>query len=135
MALIQWNDSFRVNIVEIDHQHQQLVGMINAMHQAMLQGTARETMGRTISELLSYASRHFASEERLFDRYGYPEAPAHKLEHEAFVAKVSEFKSTLESRQLSLSISVMQYLYGWVVNHIKGSDQKYAPFLTSKGVK
>lgn len=135
MALIQWNDGFRVNIVELDHQRQQLITMINTLHQAMLQGTARETMGKTMSDLLTYAGKHFLSEERLFDQYGYPDAASHKLEHKAFLDKVTEFRATYETRQLSLSITVMQYLYGWVTSHIKNTDLKYAPFLTSKGVK
>jgi hemerythrin len=135
MALIQWNDSFRVNIVELDHQRQQLVTLINELHQAMLQGTARESMGKTMTDLLTYAGKHFITEERLFDRYGYPDAPGHKLEHKAFLDKVTDFRTSYETRQLSLSITVMQFLYGWVTSHLKGSDQKYAGFLTSKGVK
>ncbi len=135
MALIQWTDSYRVNITELDHQRQQLVTMINALHQAMLQGTARETMGKTITDLLTYAGKHFITEERLFDRYGYPDAPGHKLEHKAFMDKMSEFRTAFETRQLSLSITLMQYLYGWVTSHLKSSDLKYAGFLASKGVK
>jgi hemerythrin len=31
MALITWNDSLTVNVVEIDRQHKRLIDMINIM--------------------------------------------------------------------------------------------------------
>jgi hemerythrin len=45
MALIQWNDSLSVNVVEIDKQHQKLVRMINELNDAMRQGKGKEALG------------------------------------------------------------------------------------------
>ena len=135
MPLITWDDTYRVYIAELDQQHKKLINMINDMHAAMLQGTARESIGKIITDLLEYAKKHFASEEKILDAHGFPEAAAHKEKHAEFLVQVTEFKEKIETRQFSLSISVMQYLNNWVKNHIKGTDQKYVPFLTGKGVK
>ena len=42
MAIIQWNDSLSVNVVEIDKQHQKLVAMINDLNDAMRQGKGKD---------------------------------------------------------------------------------------------
>ena len=35
MALINWDDSFSVNVAEIDQQHQTLVSMINDLNESI----------------------------------------------------------------------------------------------------
>ncbi len=52
MPLIQWNESFSVNVVEIDKQHQKLVGMINDLYDAMHQGKGNDVLGKIIDGLI-----------------------------------------------------------------------------------
>jgi hemerythrin len=135
MALIQWNDSFSVGVVEIDKQHQKLVGMINDLNDAMRQGKGKDVLGKIIKGLIGYAETHFRTEEKYFDQFGYPDANNHKKEHSDFVMKVAEFKDGFDRRKLGLSIEVMSFLSKWLQNHIKGVDKKYGPFFNEKGLK
>ncbi|MCX5829220.1 MAG: bacteriohemerythrin [Deltaproteobacteria bacterium] len=135
MALIKWSDSFSVNVVEIDKQHQKLVGMINDLDDAMRQGKGKDVLGKIVNGLISYTGTHFKTEERYFDQFGYPEANSHKKEHSDFVAKVSEFKDGFEKGKIGLTIKVMDFLSDWLQNHIKGVDKKYGPFFNDKGLK
>jgi len=135
MALIQWTAALSVNIAEIDNQHQHLVAMINELNDAMLQGRGKDVIGKIVSGLASYTATHFATEEKYFDRYGFPETASHKQEHRDFTARVSEFKKGFDEGRLGLSVSVMNFLGDWLRNHIKGSDKNYGPFLNSKGIK
>lgn len=134
MALLQWNDSLKVNVAEIDRQHQRLVGMINELNDAMSQGKGKETLSSTIQGLIRYTGTHFATEEKYFDQFGYPDAPAHKKGHADFVKKVTEFQGKFDAGKLGLSLEVMDFLSDWLQAHIKGEDKKYAPFLNSKGL-
>jgi hemerythrin len=135
MALIQWDSSFTVNVAEIDTQHQKLVAMINDLNNAMKQGKGKDILGKIIDELFNYAGSHFATEEKYFDKFGYPAAASHKLEHNNFVKKVSEFKNGFDRGQLALTIEVMNFLKDWLRDHIKGVDKKYGPFFNEKGLK
>jgi hemerythrin len=135
MTLIQWNDGFSVNVVEIDRQHQQLIGMINDLDDAMRQGKGKAILGKIINGLASYTATHFRTEESYFDKFGYPEADSHKKVHSDFVKKVSEFKDEFEKGNIALSIQVMDFLSNWLQNHIKGIDKKYGPFFNEKGLK
>ncbi len=135
MALIQWDNSLSVNVGEIDSQHQKLVKMINDLNDAMKQGKGKDALAKIINELFSYAGTHFATEEKYFDKFGYPSATTHKIEHSNFVKKVTEFKKGFESGQLALTIEVMNFLKDWLRGHIQETDKKYGPFFNEKGLK
>jgi hemerythrin len=135
MAIIQWNDTFSVKVAEIDQQHQKLVSMINELNDAMKQGKGKDVLSKIINGLVSYTVTHFNTEEKYFDRFGYPETDSHKKEHVAFVKKVSEFKDGFEKGKTSLSIEVMNFLSDWLKNHIKVTDKKYSQFFNEKGLK
>jgi hemerythrin len=135
MALIQWDSTLSVNVAEIDQQHQKLVELINNLSEAMKQGRSRDILARIIEKLAGYAVNHFSSEERYFDKFGYPSAASHKLEHANFAKKVSEFKNGFNNGQLAMTIEVMSFLKDWLKNHILGIDKKYGPFFNEKGLK
>ena len=135
MALLQWSDALSVGVVEVDRQHQKLVTMINDLNDAMRAGKGKDALGKTIAELIAYAATHFKTEEKYFDQFGYPESAVHKLEHVAFVQKVTDFKKGFDNGSLGLSLQVMDFLSDWLQKHIKGNDKKYTAFFNSKGLR
>jgi hemerythrin len=135
MALINWSDSFSVNVSEIDLQHKKLVTMINELSDAMKQGRGKDIMGKIVTDLINYALTHFITEEKYFDKFGYPETDSHNKEHTAFAQRVSDFKEGFENGRLSLSIEVLHFLSDWLQNHIKGTDKKYSQFFNEKGLR
>jgi hemerythrin len=58
--------NFSVNVELIDKQHQILVQMINDLYDAMLSGQEKDSLGRLIDRLHTYAAMHFAREEHFF---------------------------------------------------------------------
>lgn len=135
MALIEWNNDMSVNVVEIDNQHKKLVSMINELNDAMAKGKGKEAIGKIINGLVSYATTHFATEEKYFDMFKYPGSLSHKKEHADFVKKVGEFQDGFNKGSLALTIEVMRFLKDWLTHHILGSDKKYGPFFNEKGLR
>lgn len=135
MALMNWSDGLSVNVAEIDHQHMQLIAMINELNDAMKIGKGSDSLGKIVNRLIAYTATHFKTEEKYFAQFGYPDTDSHKKEHAAFVQKVSEFKDGFEKKKLTLTIEVMNFLSGWLKNHIMGTDKKYTPFFNGKGLK
>ena len=78
---------------------------------------------------------HFATEEMLMQSHGYPDYPTHKAEHEQLASKVVDFQNKFLSKEVGLTIEVMEFLKDWLSKHILASDKKYSPFLNSKGVR
>jgi hemerythrin-like metal-binding protein len=130
--LIVWNDSYSVEVPEIDVQHKRLVDMTNELNDALVKGQGKEATEKILNGLVDYTVSHFNSEENLFDKYGYPEAFGHKKAHKEFIAKVSKFKEDFDNGEAMLSTEVVNFLCDWLVEHIKGEDQKYSEFLSKK---
>ena len=135
MPLILWDNSFSVNVREIDEQHQKLFDLINSLYESMKKGLGKEILPKIIDELFHYVEKHFSTEEKYFDRFNYPESESHKIEHYNFLKKVSEFKKSYEEGQKGLTIDIITFLQEWLVRHIKVVDKKYSAFFNENGLK
>lgn len=133
--MIQWDGSLSVNVAEIDGQHQKLVKMINELNDAMRAGKSREILGKIVAGLISYVEIHFATEEKYFAKFNYPETIPHKQEHAAFTTKVNDVAGKFKSGHLGISIELMDFLSTWLGKHIKGTDKKYSAFFNANGLK
>lgn len=135
MAFIEWDDSFSVNISEIDRQHQTLFRMINDLDAAIQEDSNEDALRRIAGGLINYIDLHFSREETYFDEFGYSDAKKHKKEHATFVQKVLTFMDGFEQGNVKTSTDMMQFLKKWLMTHIKGSDRKYASLFIERGVK
>ena len=135
MPLVYWDNSYSVNVNEIDNQHQKLFDLINNLYDAMKKGSGKEILPSIINELYEYVEKHFSTEEKYFDRFNYPESETHKIEHYNFLKKVTEFKKGYEENQLALTVDVITFLQNWLVTHIKVVDKKYSQFFNENGLK
>ncbi|MGB9521341.1 MAG: bacteriohemerythrin [Anaerolineales bacterium] len=135
MSFITWNDQYSVNIKSIDAQHQQLVQMVNDLHQSMLDGRSSDTLKDLLKKLIDYTVVHFSTEEKLMQQYSYPGYVYHKAEHENLTKKVLEFQQKFQQNPTGLGVQMMDFLKSWLVNHIQGTDKKYSKFFNNLGVQ
>jgi hemerythrin len=135
MAFIQWDDSFSVNVREIDQQHQKLVGMLNEFEERLRQNP-QQAFQALLDSLVEYTQYHFATEEKYFKKFSYPDARAHIEEHRKFVEKVLGVRSNFIKRgELILFFEITNFLKDWLTTHIKGSDKAYAKCFNDNGLK
>ncbi len=134
MALVEWKNIYVVNVVEVDNQHKKLVGLVNELHDAMIIGKGKEVLQKVLNDLVQYTLYHFATEEKYFDQYGYPESEHHKKQHKDLVEQVAALQKKYNSGEKVLTLDVMNFLRDWLHDHIIGSDKLFGPYLNSKGV-
>ncbi len=135
MALVEWKTVYETNVSEVDNQHKKLVGIVNELHSAMIMGKGKDVLSKVFNELVEYTLIHFATEEKYFDEYVYPEADLHKQQHKNLVEQVAALKTKFEAGEKVLTLDVMNFLRDWLHDHIIGSDKLFGPYLNSKGVK
>jgi len=136
MPLVVWTDKLSVGVASIDKQHQKLVGLLNDFYDAVQLGRGKEALGGLLGELIDYTKVHFATEERLFAKTGYPDAAAHKKAHDELTQQVLEIQEKYNTGvTLTLSLETLTFLKNWLVNHIQATDKRYGPHLVSKGIR
>lgn len=133
MGLIRWEDRYSVKISKFDQQHQQLVGLINQLYEAMKVGKGQIELGKILEELVDYTRKHFASEEALMLKHAYPQYAEHKASHDRLTQQVIEFKNQYHAGKIGLSVQMMNFLKEWLVNHILDEDKAYSTFFEAKG--
>lgn len=134
MPLIEWNDSFSVQNLAMDQQHQHLFELLNQLHAAMSQGKGKETLPKVFDSLVQYTKSHFAAEEVLLQKYNYPGLVLQKRQHAELIAQVVRLQNQYLAGDLGSSIETRDFLKQWLIEHIQGSDQKYGAFLKQKGL-
>jgi hemerythrin len=130
--MFEWNKRYSVQIGSIDAQHQTLFSLAEELHTAMSAGQGKSVLSRTLDRLVQYTIVHFAHEERLMRLYGYSNLEAHQAQHEELTQKVLQFQTEFEAGKTTITVQLMIFLRDWLIGHIAGSDQKYAPFLKEK---
>lgn len=134
MPIMSWNNTYATGIASIDSQHQQLVVYINDLYDAMTKNQGGEVTKRLLNSLVDYTVKHFAHEEQLFAKTGYPESKAHIAEHEALKKQVGEFGKKFAAGQATVNAELMNFLRNWLTTHILQSDKRYVAHLKAKGV-
>ena len=129
-----WRNEFNLNIKEMDMQHRELVRIISDLQQAVRDGEGKERLGDILGSLLSYTDKHFAAEEKLMRKHGYPGYNEHKSKHIKMRAKVQSLIRDYNSGRVTMSFSVLTFLQDWLSKHILGTDMKYATYLNKKGI-
>ncbi|GAB4390415.1 MAG: hemerythrin family protein [Thermodesulfovibrionales bacterium] len=134
MPLVLWTKKYSVNIGEIDRQHRTLFSLINDFHDALKKGEGRKLTEDILARMVAYAEEHFSSEEGYMAAHGYPGYGPHRKAHEYFMGRVKEYQRDFGAGRLEVPLDVMRFLMDWLVEHVEGTDMRYAPFLNERGV-
>ncbi len=75
--------------------------------------------------LVDYTMTHFAFEEDLMERSGYPLSESHKKVHSSFTANINKLVKQHESGK-DITRRLLSTLQIWLTNHIKNDDKDYS---------
>jgi len=134
MAFFDWSDELATGIPKIDEQHRKLIELVNGLHDALSKGKSREVLGDLLKALADYTDYHFKTEERAFGRYGYANAAAHKESHDALIGQLQDLMAKHGKGSLAVGVETLNFLIGWVKNHIMKEDRLYIECLKDKSI-
>ena len=120
---------YHTGIKEIDAEHKRLFDIIretNALiHNDLLHDKYDEII-HLLDELREYTKIHFADEEAYMKKIGFPGLDAQIRAHTAFVDKLMNIDldelDKIDDHQQEYLLELIDFLAGWLVNHILKMD-------------
>ncbi len=104
MTLIEWKEQYSLGVPAIDHEHRELIDLINELY-ASVAGSATNTTTATdsdvtvadfLGELYARVGAHFALEEKIMRDNDYDEYHDHKADHERLLDDVRDLMDDYE---------------------------------------
>ncbi|MFZ5981389.1 MAG: bacteriohemerythrin [Candidatus Zixiibacteriota bacterium] len=128
MSLINWDENFSIHNEKIDNQHKRLIAIINQLHDAIVNGNAKDVLGNIISDLYDYAKVHFSSEEALFEKYNYSKIEEHKKSHRILCLSVERYQDMFYKNKLSVN-EFANFMANWLIDHLMVEDREFGQTL------
>ncbi|MBL8699631.1 MAG: hemerythrin family protein [Alphaproteobacteria bacterium] len=125
MALIEWRTEFETGIAEVDHEHRELVELINALHREIDAAAPKPAVAAFLGEVLSRISAHFALEESAMRRRRYDAYVEHKADHEKLLDDLRDIMDAHhDDRAVDYAGDLKRAVQDWFVAHFKTHDAR-----------
>ena len=125
MALIEWREEFNTGVSEVDHEHKEIVDLINELHEAMGEDASQDEIGRFLGDVFSKISSHFALEETVMRKHNYDEYDDHKSDHEKLLDDLRDIMDDAEEGTgKNYKTALAESVRDWFVNHFKTKDAR-----------
>lgn len=127
MALMQWDDTLDVGVDEMNREHQQLLDLMNKLHDAHNDGRPGREILSILDRLGQATVKHFQDEEAYMERTNYPKFSQHQLIHKDLLTKFGDHSKTIHAANGNIESDFFLFLKLWLAAHIKGIDMQYNP--------
>lgn len=121
-------NEYRTGIDKIDEEHKKLFEIVDRAYSLVRAGNVLDKCDdimEILEELKEYTKFHFVNEEMYMESINYEGLAAQKRAHEAFIDKLSQLdKEQIQENPQEYMESLIEFLLGWLVNHILHLDKK-----------
>lgn len=129
MVLIEWKDDFLVGVADVDHEHRELIRLINELHAAMTAENATLTVMDFLGEIYAHVSAHFALEEKIMRERRYDQYREHKNEHEQLLDELRDIMDDYEENAYFSDEEFASHVGRWFSEHFKTRDARLHKYL------
>ncbi len=133
MGLMQWREEFRIGIAEVDHEHRELIDLINELHEEAAEGDSAEGIVTALGEINARIAAHFALEEKNMERLGYGAAGAHKSDHELLLDEIAGIMDDVYATGRYEAAGLSKHLAEWFGRHFRTHDAELHRWLVEQG--
>jgi len=131
---IIWDERLATGDLHIDAQHVELHDLVLELGILADEEPDRLALGEVLFDLLAYASTHFADEEALMERIGFPGLARQKMLHDAFRVEVADMATRFDAGDDSLTaVQMQERLQDWLLHHVWEEDLQFASYIRPQG--
>ncbi|MHB8766897.1 MAG: bacteriohemerythrin [Deferrisomatales bacterium] len=129
MSSFSWREEYRLGVAEMDHQHRELFGRLEALERAAVTTGGPEPIRECLDAVHEDAAHHFDREEQLLAAAGFPGLVQQRVQHREFLRRVRAAAASSEAGKVPLETA--HRLQNWMLGHVVGLDREYAAFLAA----
>jgi len=134
MSAIDWKDEHKVNVVEIDRQHQRILELVNQLHQLIDACVEKKELLRNLIVLVEYTRMHFSTEEKLMKQHNFPGRLIHQKEHRTLLKHLDSLIASVSNGNSPTIYSDYDVSSDWAILHILEYDRSLGAFLNSQNI-
>ena len=123
MALLQWKDQYSVGIEAVDHEHKELIALINRLHEKLTARGEELSIEAFFGDLFKGISAHFALEERFMRERRYDQLAQHKADHERLLDEIRDIMDDFDAHEIA-SAELGTRLDVWFSRHFETHDAR-----------
>ena len=124
MSLIAWRDEFSLGIEAVDHEHREMIELINELDESMQSDASQDSVVEALGEIYAQIAAHFALEEKMMRNWHYAEYPSHKQDHETLLDVLLEIIDSVDEDGEYDRASLSSDLDRWFSDHFRTHDAK-----------
>lgn len=124
MSIIEWRDDYATGIASVDHEHRELIELINSLHDGMRADSSRDQVMEALGEIFAQISAHFALEEKIMQDRQYRAYAEHKLDHETLLDELLDIMDSVDEDGRFSADELSVDLDRWFSDHFRTHDAK-----------
>lgn len=132
MENFEWDPSLETGIPEVDEQHRALFALAEDLHAAIEVHSDPEVVENAVYALSEYVTQHFADEERLMGRTGFPGLEPHQKMHHDLTAETLRIATRYFHGEDVLPEELGPFLTSWLKEHIGQEDKLLAAHIRAQ---
>jgi hemerythrin-like metal-binding protein len=125
VTLLDWRENFSIGIAEVDHEHRELIGLINSLHAALGDERGGERVEAFLGEIFADIAAHFALEERVMRERRYDGLAEHKADHERLL---DQLRDMMDAQAEGAELDDAEFgdqLSEWFAGHFRTHDARF----------
>lgn len=124
MALLAWKPEFSVGDPAVDHEHRELIDLVNNAAGSVLEEGSAAEIDQAFGDLLRGITAHFAHEERQMRSAGYDQFEAHKADHERLIDALRDIMDDGRAAPERTAEQLAEVLGDWFTGHFASHDAR-----------
>ncbi len=124
MTLLEWRPEFSVGDAAVDHEHRELIDLVNATAGAIQSDSSEAEIDQAFGDLLRGISAHFAHEEQQMRAASYDQTRPHKDDHERLIDALRDIMDAKAHAPDRSAAHLVEVLGNWFTGHFSSHDAR-----------
>ena len=121
---LRWQERYAIGIPAVDHEHQELIRMINVLVTRVLEGSDVKFISDSLGDILSAIGAHFALEEKIMRDRHYDQYLDHKADHDRLLDQLRDIMDDYEVHRQINPAQLVAALDDWFSVHFSTRDAR-----------